>query len=455
MKKVLIISTHFAPDIHVGAKRVTKFAKYLPLYGWQPVILTKEVQYYHGIDETLNDDLPQGLAIHRVREWHPFGAKGPGWKASVKDTGAGGLDKPANQRWLSYIKDLFDSACFYDYSWLLPAFFTGLRLLRQQEISLILSTSPNPDAHIVGLLLKTLTGVKWVCEFRDPWMGIATSYQPRSVVEREVSELLERLTLRKSDHIVTVGEIMKQYFARLVGDDCNDKIGVIYNGYDKEDLVGLGDASKQDERFVIAYLGTWGHIRDPEFFLRALGSLLRKRRYLRERMRVNFIGEVKFDVDLAIRIEQLISEENLGMVVHRVPFVPRKQGLSYLYASDVLLLVIGMPIGRPDVPDWMVTSKLFEYLSIRKPILALVPPDGEAARIIRETNAGEIIAPTDVDRIEEKIYDMYKRFESGDLTSNPVGIEKFDRRIQTGMLAEVFDSLVAVRAGPKADVCSA
>lgn len=452
MRKVLIITTHFAPDIHVGAKRPTKFTKFLPEYGWQPVVLTKEVQYYHGIDETLNEDLPPDMPIYRVRERHPFRAKGQGGRASVKDTGAVGLDKLANRGWKSDVMALLDIVFFYDYSWLLPAFFTGLRLLRQQEISLILSTSPNPDAHIVGVLLKTLTGVKWVCEFRDPWMGVATSYQPRSVVEREVSKFLERLTLRKSDHIVTVGEIMKQYFARLVDDDCNDKIGVIYNGYDKEDLVGLGDVTKQDEKFVITYMGTWGHIRDPEFFLRALGSLLRKREYLRERIRVNFIGEVKFDVDLATRIEQVISEENLGMVVHRVPFIPHKQGLSYLYASDVLLLVIGMPVGRPDVPDWMVTSKLFEYLCVRRPILALVPPDGEAARIIREANAGEIIAPTDIDRIEEKIYDMYKRFERGDLTSNPTGIEKYDRRIQTGLLAGIFDKLAGASKVSRSDV---
>ncbi len=52
MNKVLMITTHFAPDIHVGAKRVTKFAKYLPLYGWQPVILTKEVSEYHAVDES-------------------------------------------------------------------------------------------------------------------------------------------------------------------------------------------------------------------------------------------------------------------------------------------------------------------------------------------------------------------------------------------------------------------
>lgn len=61
MNKVLMIATHFAPDIHVGAKRLTRFAKNLPLYGWQPVILTKEESEYHGVDETLLQELPLNL----------------------------------------------------------------------------------------------------------------------------------------------------------------------------------------------------------------------------------------------------------------------------------------------------------------------------------------------------------------------------------------------------------
>lgn len=449
MKKVLIITTHFAPDIHVGAKRPTKFSKYLPEYGWQPVVLTKEVQYHYGIDDTLDENLPPDLPIYRVREWHPLRTKAPYWKASAKDANAVGLNKPTNRRWKSYIAAFLDVVFFYDYPWLLPAFFAGLRLLRQQKIGLIFSTSPNPDAHLVGLLLKTLTGVKWVCEFRDPWTSLLTSYTPRSIVQQKIDKYLEKLILRKSDHIVAVGEIMKQDFAKSVGNGCNSKISVIYNGYDKEDFVGLDNIRKQNDKFVITFLGTWGHLVTPEFFLKALGSLLRKREYLRERIKVNFIGEVKFDMDLAVKIEQVISQENLGMIVHRIPFVSYKKGLSQLYTSDVLLLVIGMDANRPDATNWRVVAKLFEYLCVHRPILALVPPDGESARIIHEANAGEIIAPTDVVCIEEKIYDMYKRFESGGLTSNPIGIEKFDRKIQTGMLAEIFDSLADERVTPK------
>ena len=404
-------------------------------------MLTKKVCYYHGIDESLNKDLPSELPIYRVQEWHPLRAKESDTNALVKKVGAVGLEKPAKRRLISRVMALFDIVFFYDYSWILPAFFTGLRLIRQKKINLIFSTSPNPDAHLVGLLLRILTGVKWVCEYRDPWTSLLTSYSPRSVLQRKVDKRIEKLTLRKSDHVVTVGEIMKQDFVRLIGDGSNNKISVIYNGYDKEDFIGLDSIKKQDDRFVITFLGTWGHLVTPEFFLKALGSLLRKKEYLREKIKVNFIGEVKFDANLAFRIEQIISWENLGMVVHRIPFVPHKKGLSYLYSSDALLLVIGVDMGKPTLSDWRVVAKQFEYLFVRKPILALVPPDGESARIICESNAGEIVAPTDVDHIEKAIYDMYKNFEKNELASNVKlsDIDKYERKRQTGELADIFN----------------
>lgn len=67
MQKVLIISTHFAPDAHVGAKRITKFCKYLSQYSWKPIVLTTEKHDYYRIDESLLDELPEDVEIHRVK----------------------------------------------------------------------------------------------------------------------------------------------------------------------------------------------------------------------------------------------------------------------------------------------------------------------------------------------------------------------------------------------------
>ena len=57
MKKVLIITYHFPPDAEVGGLRVQKFAKYLPLYGWEPFILSVDEKYYPLKDAERNHSI--------------------------------------------------------------------------------------------------------------------------------------------------------------------------------------------------------------------------------------------------------------------------------------------------------------------------------------------------------------------------------------------------------------
>ena len=450
MKKVLIITTHFAPDIHVGAKRMTKFAKYLPLYGWEPIILTKEVSEYHGIDQTLLQELPTDSPIYRVKGWRLSGDQTSPAQTTPENAIQGKQVRAVFQHHLIKAANFL---LFYDYSWLLPAFLTARRLVRENNIRVIYSSSPNPEAHLVALLLRLTLPVKWICEFRDPWTLVHFYYPHISFIQRKSDKYLEVLTLRCSDHIVSVGQVLKEELIKLGGNLHQDKVSVIYNGYDKDDFLSNVAAVEKEDRCVITYVGTWGPGRSPEYFLEALAGLLRHSPDMKERLRINFIGEFKYSPDLEKRIRRYIEQTNLSDVVSIIPWLPYKEALARLLASDILLLV-ERPESCTNNNLWVVTSKIFLYLYARKPILALLPSGGEAARIIRETSAGETVVPTDVDRIEDKIYDLYKRFESGELTCNTTKIERFERRIQTGMLAEIFDSMVAGRVSPKAGVCT-
>jgi len=63
VKKVLIITTHFPPDRHVGGHRPVKFAKYFPKFGWQPVILTVPInEIRDGVDHSLLIDQPKNFS---------------------------------------------------------------------------------------------------------------------------------------------------------------------------------------------------------------------------------------------------------------------------------------------------------------------------------------------------------------------------------------------------------
>ncbi len=73
MRKVLIITYYWPPAGGPGVQRVLKFAKYLPEFGWEPLILTVAHGDYPAVDESLCSEIPDGLPVYKTRTLEPFG----------------------------------------------------------------------------------------------------------------------------------------------------------------------------------------------------------------------------------------------------------------------------------------------------------------------------------------------------------------------------------------------
>jgi len=448
LRKVLLIAQHFPPDIHPGAKRLGKFAKYLPSYGWQPIVLTKQVQYYHGIDQTLLKNLNPRPTIYRISEWH-LGNSPKGRSKSTQ------IQSDRDHMTLGHIlaRWFYRLSHTLDFAWLFPAFCRGLWLTIREPIDIILTSYPTQDALIVGLLLKLVTGKKWVVDFRDLSPSFPRGAWGRSggVALRLVADkILDKIIIRKADVITAVGKRMRQDMIDVFGPKISGKVYVVYNGYDPTDFElakncpPKGYPGIADGTLIITYLGSWTTLDTPEYFLRALGRLLRKRACLQNKIRFIQIGEVRYDSILSQLIPRWIREEKLSEVVLSLPYLSHAEALSWLKISSVALIVQNGIIGCPGTADHTLPSKGFEYLWARKPILALAPLQGELAYLIRACNAGEVVTPDDVEAIEETIYSMYEAFRNGTLNRdmNVSVIEQFDRRRQTQALASILDTLV-------------
>lgn len=445
MKKVLMITTHFAPDIHVGAKRMTKFAKYLPQYGWQPVVLTCQVWRYHGVDKTLLDQLPEDVRVHRVHEWSPFSdnANSP----SIRCPASPG----ATERHRGLLPDaairIMEPFAFFDWSWLLPAFFQGRKLLQEEGIRIVFSSSPNVEAHLVALLLQRSMHVRWVCEYRDPWTN-EVYFHLRPPLTRWIHRRMEEHVLRHADHVVAIGPLLLGSLNEMVLAPLDKKSSVIYNGYDPADFIGLEKLS-EDRRLVLSYVGTCNDLHMPDSLLRALGRLLRRRPVLLDRIRIRFVGEARewsVSLDLDRIMHDIVREEGLDEVVEFIPFTSHRRALAYMQATDALILLQTILPDHARCTDYVVTSKVFEYLYARRPILALVPPSGDVARILRDCKAGYLIPYDDVGAIERTLEETWDDFESGRLmhwSFNEAAIEQYNRRKQAEQLAQVMDMIGA------------
>ena len=71
MKKVLIITYYWPPAGGPGVQRVLKFAKYLPEFGWQPIILTVKNGEYPAIDESLEVEIPDNCKVYKTFSLEP------------------------------------------------------------------------------------------------------------------------------------------------------------------------------------------------------------------------------------------------------------------------------------------------------------------------------------------------------------------------------------------------
>jgi glycosyltransferase involved in cell wall biosynthesis len=92
----------------------------------------------------------------------------------------------------------------------------------------------------------------------------------------------------------------------------------------------------------------------------------------------------------------------------------------------------------------VLSGKVFEYLAAERPILALVPPDGAAAKLIRDAGAGIVVAPDDVEGITAALRDLHASWREGRLDYtrlSPEWRDRVSRRARVRELAQLLERL--------------
>jgi glycosyltransferase involved in cell wall biosynthesis len=131
----------------------------------------------------------------------------------------------------------------------------------------------------------------------------------------------------------------------------------------------------------------------------------------------------------------------LGDRLELIPYASRRRSLELQRDSEALLLLIPDAGGRG---RGVLSGKVFEYLAAGRPILAVVPPQGAAAELIRATGAGVVVAPDDIDGIERELTALRDRWRAGSLA--PVALTdewrtKVSRRARVQELADLLQQI--------------
>jgi glycosyltransferase involved in cell wall biosynthesis len=453
MKNMLIISYLWPPSGAVGSIRPAKLAKSLSQQGWKTTIVTVKERYYEELNESSQErDWNVAGAVIRTkclgnlrllyvwmkaRLFKLMGRESE-FTASVLrgpvETQVGGTDSflSASRRIclsLLYTPDEHQG-------WLPFAIPTCLRIIKRDSIDCVISTGPPFSSHLVGLAVKKLARIRWIAEFRDPWVG---NEQRPSVLQSGLSSILnkklEAAVIRNADRVVCVTPAMTDHYRKAYSRLGAEKWVTITNGFERQDFDALGPVARSP-KFTISYLGSLVYARSPESLFYAVGELVKEEAISSGDLAIRFIGKCRYAEGRSVK--EMAAEHGLKEIVEVIDFLPRCEALKEMLRAHVLLLLATQQ-------TLQVPGKAYEYLAAGAKILAVTEEKGATADFIKGVG-GWVASPDDYTSIKSIIktwYGDYKREGLSSGTQDPAAPPAMER-YEWGQLgrhyAEVLES---------------
>ncbi len=373
MKRVLIITYYWPPNGGAGVQRWLKMAKYLPQHGWQPVIYTPSNPEIITADPGLEREIPAVVEVIKrpINEPYTLYKRLTGRKAEAK-VHLGFLNEGKKKSWREELAVWIRGNAFVPDArvwWVRPSvkFLEGY--LHDHQVDAIVSTGPPHSMHLIALgLKKKFPALRWIADWRDPWTNIDFYHQLKLTAWADSKHhRLEKEVIAHADVNVAVGWTMAEELKALGSRNTE----VITNGFDPADVPA--PPVQVDEAFSLVHVGSMTATRDVPGLWKALAELCHADDAFAQKLTLRFVGPVDQAVIASIKAVGLSSKvERLGSVDHA-------QAMREMQRARVLLLSVNDTANAKGV----LTSKLFEYMSVGRPILAVGPKDGDVARVLR------------------------------------------------------------------------
>lgn len=429
MKKVLVITYYWPPSGGGGVQRWLKFVKYLPQFGWEPIVYTPENPEYPSLDQSLLKDVSPDLKIIRHSIFEPYGfyKRFVGLKKGDKiNTGFLSESKKPKKAegiavWIRGNLFIPDARKF----WIKPSVSYLSNYLKENPVDVVVTTGPPHSMHLIGFGLKKKLGLKWVADFRDPWTNIDFYEELKlSSWADKKHHRLEQKVLDNADGIIGVG---KGYIENLLTIPKTTPIKIITNGFDEDDFENIIYAER--EEFTISHFGSMNKTRNPEGLWKALSKIKVKNPELFKIVKVKLFGKVDH------MIISSAAKYGLADKVELVDYIPHDKMMKELVNSSLLLLIIN----NISQGNRLIPGKVFEYIGSGKPILGLGTIDSEIAEILKESESGKMLDWNDVGEIEAYIITELNKSKNEDLPNR--NKHKYSRKFLTNKLVQFLNDI--------------
>lgn len=408
-KVVLVIAYYFPPLAMGGVQRITKFCKYLPEYGWRPVVLTSSPRSYFALDTSFAEELKKTTAFE-AKSLVPFslgvGESFENWRTRLKRIARWVLIPDVRVLWVPY------------------AVTVGFKLLRMFQVDCILATAPPWSSLLAARLLSHRSGLPLIVDFRDAWVDDPFASYP-TFLHKRLNMSLERWVVSGAARVISISEEITAGMRSR----CNGnwkKYRVVNQGFDPSDFEQVVE---RGERFTVCYTGSLIRTRKPDDLFVAVSQLIRDGVLDPKQVEVDIVG---FCPSTFVEAARALGLED---VVRFRGYLPHAASVRRLLGADILWLYIAESEGKT-----ILTGKLFEYLGSGKRIVASVPEDGAAASVIRTLGAGVVVRPGDIEGLKQVLAESHEKWQRGIEAKMPSErLKNYDRRLLAGELAEILN----------------
>ncbi len=422
MKRVLIISYYWPPSGGPGVQRWLKFVKYLPEFNIEPILFVPKNANYPLIDNSLSDQVDKDLKVisHPISEISKFLPK----FKFLKSARAGNISIPANQSFFQKVLFFIRGNLFIPdmkIFWINSSVNFLSDYISKNNIDIIITTGPPHSVHLIGLKLKRKFDVKWISDFRDPWVNL--NYLNRLHLlssSKKSHKSLRNRVLINSDAVIVTSEKLKNLYLNIT-----TNVFKITNGFDY-----INKEINLDKKFSISHVGSLYPERNPKFLWDILEEVFDDS--LLSDLQINFIGNT------SKKIKTELINRKFKKCIKFYDYVSYNKATELMCSSQVLLMVEV----NDEESSYAIPGKLFDYLNSKRPIISIGPAVSEVAHILNSTNSGKFFNYNEVYSLKSHIKKLYDRFKNDSNNSNnDHSIEKYNRKNLTRKLAEIIVSI--------------
>lgn len=435
MKKVLIIAYYFPPSGGPGVQRVLKHVQYLREFGWQPYVLTVSNGQFPARDESLLEKIPEDIEVYRTHIYEPydlyrfFTGKKKGTAIDVN------VIKKEGQKssWKENIAEWIRATFFIPdarVGWLFTAEKKAKEIIVKEGIDAIYSSSPPYTCSLIARNLKRVTGLPWIAGFRDPWTGFISSPN-RWFLPARIDKAMEHSVFRESDFVETAWlGIIKDATNKFPKLD-SEKFIHVPNGFDSNDFPEY--ESKKNNVFTITYTGSMYGRRNPDSLFKAINKLILNNKLDPKNIKLKFIGR------FGAEVEDMFKNSGLEDSLEIHGYMSHGESLKHLLESDALLLVVD----ESKESEEIVPGKVYEYIGVKRPILAIAPNRSAIAELLLETGSGKVAHQNEIDRIAENFLEYFTKWQNREeiFSPNLDKVNSYERRNAAKKLSELLNKI--------------